>query len=375
MTDHDPGQRWRVAPGKPIKLVIWDLDDTLWRGTLLEGGATQLSTDVAEVVSGLDARGVLQSIASRNDADLAMERLRQFGLETYFLAPEIGWNSKASAIGHIAKSLDLGLDSILFVDDQPFEREEVVTALPAVRTASAENLGALLNEPLLSPAVVTPEARRRRLAYREQAARIGYEREFVGPAQAFLQTLDLKLVLSAARTEDLARAEELIQRTSQLNSTGVVYSLDQLQALLASPDHQVLLARLSDRFGDYGAIGLMVLATSAAAWRLKLLVVSCRVLSRGVGSVLLEHLMGKAYASGAAFEAEFIATGRNRPMQIAYRFAGLCEIRREDGVQIYSKTLVAQPMPPAWFQITELVVTGEFVERASYGCDAPSIAV
>lgn len=342
-----------VAPGKPIKLVIWDLDDTIWHGTLLEGGAGAAIEGVAETIERLDARGILHSIASRNDAELATRTLRDMGLMDYFLCPQIGWGAKSEAVRRIADRLGLGLDSVLFVDDQAFEREEVAAALPAVRTLPAALAPGLPEEPLLTAPAVTREARRRRLAYREEAARDDFERGFEGPSEAFLHSLQLRLSVAPAAPDDLLRAEELVLRTNQLNSTGTIYTFDDLERLRAAGDHRLLMAALSDRFGDYGTIGLILIGTSPALWRLKLLIVSCRVLSRGVGGVLLHHVMREAKRAGAAFEAEFRPTGRNRPMHIAYRFSGLREIRREGEVRIYSRQLHDLPGLPAHYRLID----------------------
>ena len=116
-----------VAPAKrrKIKCVVWDLDNTLWSGTLLEGDEVHLRDGVREIIHALDARGILHSIASRNHAESALARLRELDLEEYFLYPQINWGSKAASIRTIAESLNIGLDSICFIDDQPFELAEV----------------------------------------------------------------------------------------------------------------------------------------------------------------------------------------------------------------------------------------------------------
>ncbi len=112
-------------PGKPVKCVVWDLDHTVWDGILLEDGDVPLRPGVLDAIRTLDGRGILQSVASRNDADAAMARLRALGIDEYFLYPQINWNAKGQNVAQIAKSLNIGLDTLLFIDDQPFEREEV----------------------------------------------------------------------------------------------------------------------------------------------------------------------------------------------------------------------------------------------------------
>jgi FkbH-like protein len=344
-----------VPVGKPVKLVVWDLDDTLWDGTLLEDAEVRLRPGVEETLRRLDAWGVLNSIASRNDPAAAMAMLRRLGLADYFLCPEIGWCAKSASVQAIATRLNIAADAILFVDDQAFERAEVSDRLPDVRVVDAVAPERLLSDPMIVPAVVTDEARRRRLAYQEEQARDAYEAAFEGPSEAFLHTLRMQLTLSLARPEDLHRAEELVTRTNQLNSTGTIFSFADLERLSADPRYLLVIAELHDRFGAYGKIGVALVQRRAHAWRLKLLLVSCRVLSRGIGPVLLNHLMARAQAEGADFEAELRDTGRNRPMQITYKFAGFREVAREGDVKVMRRDGGPPPGPPAYLELVDAI--------------------
>ena len=98
---------------KEIKCVVWDLDNTLWEGTLLEDEEVRLKPEIEVLLDELDGRGILHSIASKNDRDLAMGKLREFNLEQYFLYPEIHWNPKSTSIARIQKNLNIGIDTIL----------------------------------------------------------------------------------------------------------------------------------------------------------------------------------------------------------------------------------------------------------------------
>jgi HAD superfamily phosphatase (TIGR01681 family) len=127
-----------AAPARPAalaKVVVWDLDETLWTGTLAEVGAEGVTVrpEAEATVRALDARGVLQSVASKNDPAEALAALERFGLAEFFLHPQVGWGPKSGAVARIARALDLGLDSFVFLDDQPFERGEVTDAHPGVR--------------------------------------------------------------------------------------------------------------------------------------------------------------------------------------------------------------------------------------------------
>jgi FkbH-like protein len=143
----------------------------------------------------------------------------------------------------------------------------------------------------------------------------------------------MTFTIAPARREDLQRAEELTIRTNQLNSTGRTYSYDELDALRESPDHLLLVATLTDRFGSYGKIGLALVEKGEPDWRLNMLLMSCRVMSRGVGSVLLGHIMRQARQAGAGLRADLVETGRNRMMQITYAFSGFREVAR-DGAHV-----------------------------------------
>jgi FkbH-like protein len=279
---------------KTVKCVVWDLDHTVWDGILLEDDNVELRPGVAEILRALDERGILQSVASRNDHERAMARLQALGIADYFLHPQIGWSAKGQNVARIAQKLNLGLDTFLFIDDQPFEREEVAFVCPQVRTMDAAHLAGLLDLPEMNPEFITDDSRRRREMYRADIQRQQAEETFAGPSEEFLRTLEMRFTLGPCSVDDLQRAEELTVRTNQLNSTGRTYSYEELDALRESPDHLLLVASLTDRFGGYGKIGLALVEKGEDAWWLRMMLMSCRVMSRGVGMVLLNHIMNLA---------------------------------------------------------------------------------
>ena len=317
-----------------VKCVVWDLDHTLWDGILLEDAAVTLRPGVLDVIGTLDQRGILQSVASRNDRALATQALERFGLHDFFLYPQIHWNAKVSAVESIAGSLGIGLDSFAFVDDDPFERGLIQHAHPEILCLDAADLAGLVTRPELMPAVSTGDARARRLRYQRDVERTRAEEAFDGPQEAFLATLGMVLTVAPAEPHDLARASELMVRTHQLNTTGRTYSQEELEALLGSPRHLLLMASLEDRYGQYGTIGLALIETAASAWMIKLLLMSCRVAARGAGSVLIQHLRGLAKRRGVRLLADFVETARNRQMYVTYRFAGFRERERRGQVAV-----------------------------------------
>lgn len=314
-------------PITTVKCVVWDLDNTVWKGTLLEDGEVVLDDHVRDTIVELDSRGILQTVASKNDHDLAWERLEALGLAEYFVLARIGWWPKSESIREIAEELQFAHDTIAFVDDQPAEHAEVTFHLPQVRCYPAELIAELPTLPEYVPATVTVDSRRRRHMYRANLRRQAEQESFTGPSEEFLRSLELVMDINRATAEDLSRVEELTLRTSQMNATGVHYSGSDLRALLEDPHHEVLTVTMSDRFGPHGAVGVLLLGRDPAVWHLKLLATSCRVVSFGAGATILNWLMGEAAASGHHLVADFRPTSRNRIMEITYRFAGFSEER------------------------------------------------
>jgi methoxymalonate biosynthesis protein len=172
----------------PVKCLVWDLDNTLWQGTLLEDGEVEVPEALRRTIEELDARGILQSIASRNDYDHAWERLEKLGLADYFVRPQIGWGRKSDSVRTIAEQLKFALTTIAFIDDQPTERAEVIHELPEVRTYEAERAAELTALPEFSPAQVTQDAANRRKMYQAGFQRERAEAEYTGSSDEFLRS-------------------------------------------------------------------------------------------------------------------------------------------------------------------------------------------
>jgi FkbH-like protein len=334
-----------------IKLLVWDLDNTLWEGTLLEGDGLRIREGLAATLKVLDERGILQSVASKNDHDLAMAKLKEAGLDEYFLYPQVNWNSKAANIRTIVESLNIGMGTVAFIDDEPFEREEVKHALPEVLIIDARELEGLTARPEFNPLFITDDSARRRHMYRADIDRKRAEDEFVGPSEEFLATLEMEFAIAPAQEEDLKRAEELTVRTHQLNTTGYTYTMAELDALRRSPDHLLLVATLDDRFGTYGKIGLALIEKGTETWTIKLFLMSCRVMSRGVGTVFMNHILNLAREAGVQLHAEFLSNDRNRMMLITYKLGGFKQLKRKDKFILFKHDLDHIQPHPEWLKL------------------------
>lgn len=316
---------------RPVKCLIWDLDNTLWEGTLSEGGGARLRPGVAQLLRELDRRGILLSVASRNEAAPALERLRALGVEDYFLCPQISWGEKPAAVQRILELLNLKPEAVALIDDNPFERDAVRYRCPRVRVYAETAVDELLSLPEFSPRFITPDSANRRRMYQNDLRRRQARTEFTGPDDAFLRTLDIHISVKPVTEADLQRVEELTVRTHQLNSTGYTYSYEELAEMARSPRYIFRICSMRDRYGDNGKVGLLLLErTGEQALTLKLLIVSCRVMAYGIGSALLAYAIRRAVDAGELLLAEFLQTEHNRIMYITYKFAGFEELR-EDG--------------------------------------------
>lgn len=335
-----------------VKCVVWDLDNTIWDGVLLEDDSVTLKPRIQEVLDTLDRRGILHSIASRNDHDMAMTKLREFGIVEYFLYPEIRWDAKSVSIGNIQKNLNIGYDTLLFLDDQPFDREEVTSVHSDVWCLDSSGYLDILKHPRLNPKYVTGDSALRRRMYLDDIARRKEEEVFVGPKESFLRQLNMVFEISEAQEADLMRAEELTYRTNQLNATGEKYTVESLDAMRRDGHYKILVCELRDKYGSYGKIGLALVELMPEAWKLKLLLFSCRVLSAGVGGVLLTYLRNAARDHRVRLLADFRDTGYNRMMRVTYMVSGFSEqTRRDDGFTILENDLTDVPPLPDFLDI------------------------
>lgn len=282
-----------------IKCVIWDLDNTVWKGTLAEDGLTGLSLNAqaVSVIRELDGRGILNSIASKNDMDPAMEALRHFGLAEYFLCPQINWGPKSASCQKIAEILDIGLDTFAFIDDQAFERAEVSERLPTVRVMDERAIESVLAHPGFD-VPKTAESGQRRAMYRAEELRKSTFEESPGDYLDFLRGCSLTVTARRLAPEVLERAYELSQRTNQLNASGSRLERQDVERLAARIDpRDAFIFRCADRFGDYGYIALCLFDPKTA--EVDAFMMSCRVQRKKVEHAIFHWLASRAVGQGA----------------------------------------------------------------------------
>lgn len=337
-----------------IKCLIWDLDDTLWTGTLVEDPEVRLRPGIAEILEQLDRRGILQSVASRNDHDQAMDKLTELGVQQFFLCPQIGTGSKADSIRQIAAALNIGTDAVAFIDDNPFERFEVQTRLPEVHVYDADAYSGLLAEPEFQPELVTRESSRRRELMISRFQREEAERQFDGSREQFLRSCAMELTVRPAGLADMERVCELALRTNQWNNFAGPLSDATIRAYVDSPDAEIYVAELMDRFGDHGIVATAMLDYSDERVHIPLFCISCRMEGRGIGTAFLGAVLDQVQEANPtvlAATCEYRSTGRNRPALILLQLLGFTRLERREDRSIYELTLPADLHAPDWMTI------------------------
>ncbi len=313
----------------PVKCVVWDIDNTLLTGVYLEAGDRPPAADpvLAAVLAELGGRGILHALASKNPPAAAEHTATVTGWQ--FAATECGWGRKSDALTSIAGTLGIGVDALAFVDDDPVERAEVASALPQVLVLTPAEAAEAAGWPEFSPPVVTTEARRRGQAYAERRQRQAAKRSFGGTRDEFLRSVGTDVGIARASQADLPRLAELAVRTRQFNSAAGQRLAgeapqDWFTGLLADPATDVLTVRLRDSFGDDGMVGACVVARGdPAAWTVRLLMISCRAMGRGVAEALLAWLARRAASHGArALRVPCTIDERNLPLRLALAGTG-----------------------------------------------------
>ena len=334
-----------------VKLVIFDLDDTLWRGVAAEQDELDRETvegwplGMVEAVATLYGRGVLVAVASKNDPAVAQQVWDSFYELRFpwsnFFTHEVSWGDKGEAVARIIAAANVLPSATLFVDDNPVERARVKAANPGLRTIEAplaEWRRILLWSPELQPAVVTAEARGRAASLRERTAtpRPAEDRE------AFLERLQVQVTIDRAASMDAPsfdRLFELLNKTNQFNTTGRRWTLPELRALFDRKGI-MLFARVRDAFSDYGLTAIAVIDGPEIVQ----VVMSCRVFGLGVEPKLLAAAIEHIRDVGAReVLARTSPTGRNAPSLGLFAAGGFTEEADGDARSWRLKTFAMAP--------------------------------
>lgn len=317
------------------KCIVLDCDNTLWGGIIGEDGlgGIDLGTappgngyrDFQEVLRSLRHRGILLAIASKNNPDEVDEVFKSHDAMVLSFDDisvwKVSWQPKSASISEIASELNIGVDSIVFIDDSQYEIAEVTAALPQVTCLQAPD------DPATLAHMVQESGLFRNLRVSEEDLKrtemVAAERLRTASAAMtdgdFLGTLGLEVAYLRAAEEHVGRIAQLTNKTNQFNLTTVRRSEAEIRALIDSNEYAVRAIRVSDRFGDYGLVGVGIIERSNEAWQIDTLLMSCRVLGRGVETAFIHALVAEAMALGApAVLGRFVATAKNAQVEDLY---------------------------------------------------------
>ncbi len=293
LTLHDQAAVLAVEFAEPIRLVIWDLDETFWRGTLTEGGIAYVDAH-HNLVLDLAKRGIMSSICSKNDHDAIETVLKERGLWEYFIFPSIDWTPKAARIAAQIDEIGLRPPTVLFIDDNPQNLHQAAAHVPGLNIADPSIIPHLLDHPQL---VGKDDAGLSRLSQyknleQKKSAQVGAGGDHID----FLRSSDVRIYFEHDVEKHIDRVIELINRTNQLNFTKKRLPEDPEQArnellpFLRHPANTVGLVRVVDRFGDYGFVGFYAMSHVSWQFTLSHFCFSCRTINMYVEHFVYDFL-------------------------------------------------------------------------------------
>jgi FkbH-like protein len=356
--------------GKIAKALVVDLDNTLWGGVVGEDGITGIKLgpeypgaayqSLQRAMLDLTQRGILLAICSKNNPEDAMEALEKHpGMLLRpgdFAAMRIGWNDKVQGLREIAAELNIGIDALAFLDDNPVEREQVRASLPEVTvielSANPFAYAAAVREcPAFERLTLSAEDQQRTAMYAGQRERAREEQLFRSK-EDFYRFLEQKVEIAPVSAETLGRISQLTQKTNQFNLTTRRYTEQQLSEMGGREGWQVLSVRVRDRYGDQGLVGVSITHDERDTCEIDTFLLSCRVIGRTVESAFLSALAKAASERGCTrLAGYFLPTRKNAPAQNFYPRHGFRLESESIAGALWVLDLTQQQIPfPEWIE-------------------------
>ncbi len=343
------------------KVLVLDLDNTLWGGVIGEDGleGIQLSNsligavyrDTQNRIKELTEMGVLLTIASKNNETDVLNVLKnhpQMVLrENDFVAIYANWKPKSNNIVDMANKLNLGLDSFVFLDDNPVEREEVRLALPQVTVSEfpkdISNLPATIRkiaDKYFFASRLTDEDLSKTVQYKQEAKR-QKALEVADNMEDYLKSLQINILIEEMKESQIERVSQLTQKTNQFNLLTARYTLEQLIEYVNNKNNSVFVANVSDKYGDSGLVFVLMISKTEKIAQIDNLLMSCRVMGRYIEDVIIDEVENALIREGIEeIRANYIATERNSPVAGLMERLGYEAISNEDGkVKNYKRVL------------------------------------
>ena len=368
------GERVAALPSpldrKVRKALVTDLDNTLWGGVIGEDGMNGIRVGeeypgaayqaLQRAMLDLYQRGIILAVCSKNNLSDAMEVFEHHpGMllrPQHFAVLRINWNDKAQNLREIAAELNIGIDALAFLDDNPVERQWVRSQLPEVTVIDLPDdpMGyaqALRDNPVFERLSLSTEDRERARYYAEQRLRTELEQN-VASLEDFYQSLQMEVEISLVTTETLARIAQLTHKTNQFNLTTRRYSEQQIAGMAADRDWRVYSLRVRDRFGDNGLVGVAITRYQERICEIDTFLLSCRVIGRTVETAILATIAEQARIKGSeSLIGWFLPTKKNAPAKDFYSSHGFTCTLEEDGKSRWEFDLTrGDILSPSWFK-------------------------
>jgi FkbH-like protein len=368
----------QASTGPSRKCLVLDLDNTLWGGILGEDGLDKLQLggdaigegyrEFQKAILTLHSQGVILALCSRNDQSEAMSAIANHPemilRPEHFAAERINWGDKVSNIESIAEELNIGLDSLVFVDDDPFERQNVRERLQDILVVDLPSDPVSYRSTLLKLSVfdrlqVTNEDRARGRMYQERRAFERLRSEATS-LDEYLSSLSMEVTAVPAEGPARTRLFQLLHKTNQFNLTTRRYSESEFDQLVQAQNSRVFGISVRDRLGDSGIVGLMVLKLSSEASEIDTFLMSCRVLGRNVETGILAYAVNLSRLAGTKrLRGCYIPTAKNRMVRDLYERHGFTLIGHEEEAEVWEAELLGLELAaPAWAEVREYQETG-----------------
>jgi len=321
--------------GKNRKCIVLDLDNTLWGGIVGEDGFDGISlgptypgnpfVEFQRLLLALWKRGIILAINSRNNSDDALQVIREHPYmilkEEHFACIRINWNDKATNLKEIGKELNIGLNSIVYFDDDPVNRELIKSTLPEVLTVDFPNDPSLYPQSLtelndFNVLQITEEDFKRGQMYNQQKSRTELENN-VSNIDDFLKRLEIKVTIKNANDFTIPRISQLTLKTNQFNLTTKRYQEEDIRKFANSSNKIVGCAQVEDKFGDNGITSVFIInKDNSLEWSIDTFLLSCRVMGRKVEDAILSTILQKAKDDGVQkINGNYIPTKKNMPCE------------------------------------------------------------
>ena len=354
---------WNALKGNRKKCLVLDLDNTLWGGVIGEDGlqGIDLSTtkegsrfrDFQKRIKDLKDQGVLLAIVSKNNEEDAMEAIREHPdmvlREDDFVIIKANWEPKPVNIEDIAKELNIGLDSLVFIDDNPIERESVKNALPEVNvpdfpkdTSTLESFAIEISKRYFPVLKLTDEDLNKTDQYKVEQMRDEIKQKSIS-IEEYLESLEMKKTFRQIEESDVTRAAQLTQKTNQFNLTTRRYTESDIWKMLKSENLQVWIGELEDKFGSYGKVILAIVKLEEKIAIIDTFLMSCRVMGRNIEKEFLSEIEKEMTLKGKTqIIAEYIPTPKNSVVKDFWGENDYTELEYKPDSVTYEKYLLGK---------------------------------